>query len=331
MQNLESRQRRVIRIPLKKVLVVVSVVIGFVAVWAFINLSVPGFGFQNSQMQNMPNLPDLPVRTTQTDITDTREFLKIRYSGTIQTRNVSDTVREVRNTIRSYEGRIDEEEISPKIGQIRFVVAKSVFEAFRSEIESTTHKKLYSESISSENRLASKQEIEEKMDIATSSLEDLMIQKVNLDTQHTQILNAIQSELTSVQAQYATVKENMKYIEDEERLASMEATQITLSEKIRSIQNSLSNENSRYVRESQNLKNAVESAESTIENVEAQDENFTNNIETVNGYITVHWIGLWGLAKVFSPLHPTVVSILLILLMWVYLSRKGYTPRFEFV
>ena len=89
----------------------------------------------------------------------------------------------------------------------------------------------------------------------------------------------------------------------------------------------LNAENNSYATKNSNLQNQIANAEQDLNNVNKQDNNFTNNIETVNGYVSASWVSLWGLAVIFSPIHPTFIIIILIIAIWYYLKRKNYIPK----
>jgi len=147
-----------------------------------------------------------PEYQQQPSISDTREFLKTSFSATIKTRDVQEVVTDVKNIIKGADGRIDNLYSSEKSGSISFVVAKSKFDAFKGEIEALTHKKLYTESISSQNLLSQKQNIEEQTNNIVNTLADLNKQKEALTTKHNQTVNSISNELSRIQTELVLLK-----------------------------------------------------------------------------------------------------------------------------
>ncbi len=344
MENFEPKPRRVIKIPLKKIIGIV--VLGAILVFVYNEYFNHGYDFSmsigNNSVQNMPNVPSMTEtskgmpdmyrqRYEQTDITDTREFLKTNYSGVLKTRDVSEVVKDVKGAVREFKGRIDSENTSEKYGYISFVVPKDTFESFRSEIESITHEKLYIESISSQNLLGEKQYIEEQMNYATSSLAELEGEKVNLDARHIESLNSIQNKLTNIRNQVTAIQTQAQKMEEGDQLTILKNSERSLLDQVMVLQQSLERENATYYARNQNLVSYINQAKGVVLNVETQDSNFMGNIETVNGHIEVRWISIWGLAETFSPVHPTIVIVVLLLAIWFFLNRKGYTPKFEFV
>jgi hypothetical protein len=297
-------------------------------------------GSSSSRMISRSELPRIPTTGGypapdygygQADITDTREFLKINYSASIESRDVSKTVKDVKGAVREAEGRIDGENISEKSGYISFVVPKSRFDAFRDEVESITHRKLYTENVSSQNLLNQKQDIEQQMGMATSSLAALEQQKSNLDAQHAQTLGAMTRELENIQRELDTVRENMQFTTDESAQASLQNQENALINRQATVRQNRDNENRNYSSRNQNLVSSINAAKNNVGYVEKQDDQFENNIETVSGHVSVSWISFWGLLVIFSPLHPFFVFVIIIGLVWWYLKRKGYMPTVEFV
>jgi len=242
------------------------------------------------------------------DITDTRQFLKTSYSADIKTRDVKDIVRDVRGIIRDVDGRIDNSQESEKYSYVSFVVPTSKFEAFRDEIESLTYAKLITVNVSSENLLGQKQSIEEQTRSATSTLANLEKQKKALTTRHNQTLAGMNAELDTLQNQvpYPT-------------------------ERADTIKQSIDNENKSYNSQNQNLTNQIDAYKATITWIEKQDTQFGNNIETVNGYISVNWISYWQMARIISPIHPSILLIILILVLWKVLILSKVVPKIELV
>ena len=267
----------------------------------------------------------------QPDITDTREFLKTSYAGQIKTRRVGEIVNDVKNAVRDVEGRVDSLNSSEKYGRVSFVVPKSRFEEFRSAVESLTHKKLYSEDISSQNLLSQKQSLEEQTISAVTFLTNLEKSKQDLDVRHNQALAALQTELRGVQTRLALVREEKAVAQGQERVATWQREETLLTQQEAPIRQRQNEENRAHTIQDRNLSTQINQANDQLQNLGRQDTQFTNNIETVNGSVAVTWVSWWQLARIFSPIHPTIVIIVLALLLLFYLNRRGYIPKAEFV
>ncbi len=244
---------------------------------------------------NYPNA--YPYQNGTPDITDTREFLKTNYSAQIMTKDVADKVRDIKNAVRDADGRIDNFSSSEKYGYVSFVVSKDKFDDFKDEVESLTHKKLYTESISSQNLLGQKQSIEEQKSSIETRLAQLEKQKKDLD------------------AQYAA-----------------KLTQYAISEQDVEIRNNLIKEETRiYTEKSGILQGQINQTRRMLEGNAKQDTQFTNNIETVNGVVSVNWVSNWEMAKIFSPVHPVIIIVVLVIALIWFLNRKAYLPKIEIV
>lgn len=274
-----------------------------------------------------PNSYNYRYKEQTPTIKDTREFLKTSYNGSIKTRNVQDVTNEIKNIVKGADGRIDNFYSSEKIGGVTFVVAKSKFDAFREEIEKITHKKLFTETTSSQNLLTQKQGIEATTENIVNTLENLKNQKSALDTKHTQAVSSINKELTRIRAELVAVRAVIAVTTDPDVLISLRNQETSLVSQETSQKKLLNTENSNYKTQNQNLENSINNANNNLTNINEVDSQFTDNIETVSGHISVNWVSLWAMAKIFSPIHPTLVIIILVIAIRFYLKRKGHIPK----
>lgn len=263
----------------------------------------------------------------QVSISDTREFLKTNYSATIETRDVNKVVRFVENAIKGADGRVDSISTNEKYGSIKFVVAKSKFEDFRKEVEELTHEKLYTENVSSENLLTQKQGIEEQQGNIVNSLENWTMQRDSLVAKHNQTVSSINKEITRIGKELVSVRASMKTETDNIILASLVNQESYLIEQEKAQKKNLSSENSSYAIQKQNLDNLINNENSNLTNINKVDSQFMDNVETVNCYINVRWINLWEMAKIFSPIHPTLIIVIIIILAWILLRKKSFVPK----
>lgn len=338
MASIELNQRRVIRLSIKKI--VWAVVIIVVLLWLgkgflFGNFLRPT-SFEDRSGGAVPS--SLPADyyypdeyRQRPDITDTREFLKTSYAGYLKTRDVSEMVKEVKNAVRDVEGRVDSLNSSDRYGYVSFVVAKSRFEEFRSAVEGLTRKKLYREDISSQNLLSQKQGLELQTETATKRLADLEKNKTDLNARHNSALASLRAELSNVQNRLVLVQQEKAVAQSSDQVAAWQREETSLLQQKAAIQGRQTEENRVYNSQSQSLTTQIGQVNSQLQNLGQQDTQFANNIETVNGSVAVTWVSWWQLAKIFSPIHPTIVIIVLALLLLFYLNRRGYIPKVEFV
>lgn len=343
---MEQHQRKVIQV--SRVKSIVAVVLILIALFAWYSnygvvntISIaPESGGTTPSVSSM-DMVDEGVSETypgyysryQNDpsITDTREFLKVSYSATIQTRDVSQIVTDVKNIIKGADGRIDDLYSSEKSGRIGFVVAKSKFEAFRTEIEALTHKKLYVESVSSQNLLGQKQNIEERTSAIVGSLDELTRERTALITAHTQAVNIIQNELTRINNELTAVRTQIAHTTNAQILTSLRSQELVFVNEDARERERLVTENTSYASKKQKLDAQITSYDAHLTTVTQEDQQFSDNIETVNGSIYVRWVSFWELANIFSPISPLIIIALLVIVIWFYLRRRGFIPRVEWV
>ena len=344
--NKPKHTRRVIKVSRKKfiVAILVIVVVGFFCLLANSFYSQRYYSFGGG-MTNSVTAPSIATDSnytppmykgyggnSQPTITDTREFLKTSYSATIKTRDVASTVTDIKNIVKGSDGRVDSVYSSEKSGYVNFVVAKSKFDAFKAEVEALTNRKLYTETISSQNLLSQKQNIESQTTSIITTLDSLNKQKTDLTAQHTKIVSTINAELSRIKTELAVLRAKM---------ASPTYLQTTVSPQADTMQETdlvnqdtaqrqkLTVENNSYATQKQNLDNQIANFNNGLTNVNQQNTQFTDNIETVNGSVYVSWVSLWTLVTIFSPISPVIIIIILILIALIYLRHLGYVPKIE--
>jgi len=346
MEPLNMNPRKVIKVS-KKVFWVLLVAIIVIGGWFVLRMMrggysySTGFGAVGPKMMTQSNSPEMLQSSMppdyyrdygSPDITDTREFMKKSYSGNFKTRDVSETARDSKSIIRDADGRIDNENVSIKYASISFVIPKSNLESFRDEMATITNKKLYIETISSENQLSTKQQIEKQDEMAKLSLAELQAQQKALSSAHAKTLSSLQKQLADIRTQLTYTKSSKaSYSEgtpDYDKFAIQE-NNIYLQEQ--SLLQSINNENATYTNKNNDLKNYIAGANENIDNIKKTDEKFADNIETVNGYVNIQWITNWEMAKIFLPIHPTLLIIIILVVGWFLLRHKPYIPKVEFV
>jgi hypothetical protein len=328
--------RRVIRISKTKLFfIIVTLAILFLLAFLAYQVLNRSYGtYSSAPTSAFPQVSRPPYEggypQNQTDITDTREFMKTSYSSMIKTRDVQKVVTDVKNIIKGADGRIDAMNSSEKSGYVTFVVAKSNFDSFREEVEAITHRKLYTENISSQNLLSTKQNIEEQERTVVAQLDSLKSQLSTLEKKHTQTLGQLNTELYKIQAELAAVKTaiaNASPSTDQATMDGWKNQEIILTNKEATQRQRVLNENSVYAAQKQNLNSAIADQNARLTSVEKQDVRFANNIETVNGRVDVRWTSLWQMSKIFSPISPVWIIIILVLLLLGYLNHKKITPQ----
>ena len=333
---MDNVEKKVIKISKKKLIVsiIVLVLLAIVSLGLYLSRSHMYSLSNNSAGFMAPSVPGAydeessyyRNQKSALSVKDTREFMKTSYDTTIQTRNVKSVLRDVKGSIKVANGRIDQLNENTKSGYISFVIPKINFENFKDEIESITNEKLIVENISSENLLNQKQSIEQQKQNADNSLMGLEQQQKDLLAKHTQTKNKLSNEQKDLENELYLMdpppggfsSENIAYRQD-------------LSNQIEQKKQQITAENYTYTTNNQSIKNQINNVNNQLQNVAKQDSNFIDNIETVNGSIRIEWITLWQLIKVFSPIHPTIIIIILVIVIWYFLKRKNYIPVLELI
>jgi hypothetical protein len=286
-----------------------------------------GMQLQTAQYSILPNQP---YYSDQPSITDTREFNKLNYRATMRSRNVPSLTRLVEVAVRGNGGRVDRLESSEKSGHISFVVPQSKFEDFRIDMESMVDTRFLSVTISSQNMLAQKLTIEQKQDSADKSLATAKVVREKVVSDHKSALRTLQAQLDSVQqelvslgAQKAAIdidpnNNPIQLTQIESLIRDMEAQSSTLSVRI-------GTENSVYANKLQSADQQILYAQSQVDGVEKQDQSFTDNVETVNGTISIRWIGLVEMAFVYVPGFwiPGILATLTYIAIWWHRRKNS--------
>ncbi|OHA36663.1 MAG: hypothetical protein A3H57_03465 [Candidatus Taylorbacteria bacterium RIFCSPLOWO2_02_FULL_43_11] len=261
--------------------------------------------------------------------------MKTNYLAEIKVRDVSKVVNDVKNIVKGSDGRVDNFQSSEKKGYISFVVPKRNFDSFRDQVEALTHRRLYSENISSENLLGTKQTIETQTTAVVSELESLNRQKDALDKKHTQTVSAINAELARIKTELTLARKNISLLigttTDAALLSYWRDQEGSLTSQDSVQRQKLSSENSSYSYEKKDLDNQIAYQNSSLSYLSSQDTAFMNNVETVSGSVNVQWISWWQLARVFSPIHPTWIILILAVAVVAFLYHKKYIPKIELV
>jgi len=227
-----------------------------------------------------PN-PDVPI-------TDTREFLKIYYNASMQTRDVPALTRRVETTVRGYNGRIDNESSAEKYGYVSFALSQAKYDAFRDELEDLVDSRFLKVNISSQNLLSQKVSIEEQQKQADSALTDYKTARQKIVNAHTSAVQALQ-----------TIIDDTNTSENERIL----------------LREQLAKENGSYARNLSNADANIKYAEDWVKGVQTQDATLLANVATVNGTVSIQWISLWALILAYLPGYwiPFIFAVLAVL------------------
>ncbi|KKW19976.1 MAG: hypothetical protein UY63_C0004G0061 [Parcubacteria group bacterium GW2011_GWA2_51_10] len=244
-----------------------------------------------------PN-PDVPV-------TDTREFLKVNYSASMQTRDVQGLTRRVETTVRGYDGRIDQESSSPQYGYVSFVVPMSKYDAFRDELEGLVNKRFLTINVSSQNLLPQKQSIEEQQKQADSTLADYKAARQKLVNAHASAVQSIQLQIDADTQLLVSLRAQTPTGEIQTQIQAVSHNLTTLKQR-------LENENASYAAQLSNADSNIKYAENWQTAVKTQDQVFLDSVATVTGSVSVQWISYWAMVQLYLPGYwiPAIFAVL---------------------
>ena len=264
-----------------------------------------------------------PYYYGQPSATDTREFLKTSYQASVRTMHVQDLTRRIETTIRGHGGRVDQESSSPDYGSVSFVVPADKFDDFRTEFEGMVNWRFLSVSVSAENLLPQKQEIEGAQSQTQSSLADLTASRKKLVATHASTVATLQAEIDADTKELATLRAQTST--DPTQEASIAAQMQTVLADQASFKSRLANENSNYTYNLQNIDSSIKYTQANLGNIQTQDQNLTANVATVNGTISLSSITLWQIAMLYLPGYsiPTIFAILTVLSYFWDRRRHG--------
>ncbi|OGG56004.1 hypothetical protein A2680_00515 [Candidatus Kaiserbacteria bacterium RIFCSPHIGHO2_01_FULL_55_37] len=245
--------------------------------------------------------PPAPDYNPNVPVTDTREFLKVNYNSSMQTRDVQGLTRRVETTVRGYDGRIDQESSTPRSGYVSFVIPQSKYEAFRAELESLVDSRFLTVNISSQNLLPQKQSIEEQQKQADTSLAGYETARQKLVSSHATTLKSYQSQIDSDTQQLASLRASLSNTGDPVQQTQIYAQIQAVSNDLLLLRAQLNNENASYGVQLKNADANIKSAKDWQKAVKTQDQALLDNVATVNGTVSVQWISLWEMAQLYLP------------------------------
>lgn len=232
-------------------------------------------------------------------ITDNRELLKTDYSANIESRHVIKLTERLQTTIRGFGGRVDTSYSNKESGSITFVVPATKLDAFKAELTSIAGSRFVTESISNENLLPQKKNLEKQH-------VDLKLSQQELNTQRESLTATHATALTNLQTQINSINRRIKALETElannpDQFTEITAQKTGLEQRRNNISSQIIRENEEYNNNLNLLNSRVQGVEDSLKNNSEQDTNLTDSAATVRGTITVSHINLWELITKYIP------------------------------
>jgi hypothetical protein len=331
---MENNIEKVLYISRKKTIVtiIILLILGFIVCMGLPAIRNKTFGLSN-QSQMMVGMPPPHPGYSESNglITDTREFLKTSYSAQIKTRDVPSVMDKAESIIHDMGGRVDSINNSTKSGYINFVIPKTEFYEFKDQIEKLTNKKLFTETEFSQNLLGQKQNIEQEADIIVKSLAELNTEKQNITNQHSKTINSINTNLASVGKELTSIKTLISSTTNADLLSTYRNQENILLQKQSTLNQNKNQENSSYTTKIANINTQINQANGNLDINTKKDIQFGNNIETVNGNISVNWITIWKIVEIYSPIPMSLVVLIFIILLWIILRKTKVLPKIKFI
>ncbi len=266
------------------------------------------------------------------DITDTREFLKTTFSFDIKTRNVGKMHTRLKTIIRGYDGRIDNSNLNEKYASISFVLPKSTYDSFVEEVTEIFPEKFITIHENSTNLLGQKQNIEDQTEYASSTLETLKIERIDAIKKHEDKKSASLKEMGRLEKNMNILLDQRKTISSTEKEALKKIDdQISYLRKIHNdVASDLMRAMTQHKKDLENFDNQIKNKENNLIELGKQDTELINNVETVNGTITLQWISLFNMVNLYIPFTKILIiffiGIIIFYLLFGRKSKEIYLP-----
>jgi hypothetical protein len=260
--------------------------------------------------------------STVSTISDTREFNKVSYSGNIRTREVEDIAKKVTALVHAAGGRVDNSSASEYSAYISFVLPKSNFESFQSDIVSLVNPKLYTKYINQNNLLNQKQNIETNQADNATQIAATEKQKSDLTTSHKKTLASYNASLIQVKNQLVYINTQLQKATNTSDIEDLKGQQKNFLSLQSSYNSDIAQENSSYNTSLNSYNASLEYLNKNKTDLVKTDQKFTEDVETVNGTISINHISLWQLFDVYSPISLATILCVLFLAAFIYVLVK---------
>lgn len=265
-----------------------------------------------------------PYSPQSLDITDTREYLKTTFGLDIKTRKVGQTYTRVKTIIRGYGGRIDNSSLSEKSAHLSFVVPKSDYDSFVEEVQGMFPEKFIKLSENTSNLLPQKQYIEEQTEQSNETLDDLKQDRTDLVKKHEEKVASSQKEINRLNGIIYSLTEQRKNVSATDTVELKKINdQINYYVRLRTTQNqTLTDENNQYQKNLNILDQKISAQENRLTDLNKQDTNLINNVETVNGTISIRWISVFEIVNLYVPVYKTIIILCLLIILYYFLFGR---------
>jgi len=256
----------------------------------------------------------------EADISDTREFLKTSYHAELRTCSVEKMSRQIQTMVRGYNGRIDNLSTNDKYANISFVIPKKSLETFQDELSGMVGVRFFSESMSSNNLLPQKQNIEKNTESSLTGLADLQEQKKNLTENHDRVvaewqkgIDGILKNISDLRAEVTTSTARQQVIA--EQVSGLIARKNYLSQKI-------ARENIEFQNQLNLIDAGITNTNQNLDNLQNQDQQLLADVETVQGSVSVRWISVWDIVNLYVPVARLLMIGFALVIVWYFVFGR---------
>lgn len=258
------------------------------------------------------------------DITDTREYLKTNFGLDIKTRKVEKMHTRLKTMIRGYDGRIDSANLNERYANINFVLPKSTYESFIEEATEMFPEKFITLHENSTNLLGQKQNIEQQTEYASTSLDNLKMERTDNIKKYDEKYASLNKEISRLQrimeniveqrkTVSSTEKETIKKLDDQLNDARQTHNDF-VSELLRTM--------TQHEKDLENFDNQIKNVENNLIELGKQDTQLINDVETVNGTITLRFISLFEIVNLYIPVYKTIIIICILIIIGYFLFGR---------
>lgn len=259
------------------------------------------------------------------DITDTREYLKTTFGLDIKTRKVEKMHTRLKTIIRGYDGRIDNANLNEKYASISFVLPKSTYESFVQEVTEMFPEKFISIHENNTNLLWQKQNIEQQTQYSSTTLENLKTERADNIKKYDEKIASLNKEISRLDnSMYALVTQKKTVSSTDTETLKKINDQINYLSRIRSDHtHELIKTMTQHEKDLANFDNQIKNTENNLVELGKQDTKLINNVETVNGTITLRFVSLFEIVNLYIPVYKSFIIIcILIIIGYILFGRK---------
>ena len=254
-------------------------------------------------------------------VPDTREFLQYEYNAQIKSRRVPEITGRLQTVVRGYGGRVDSVSVQKKYGYIYFVVPKSSFDDFKSEVKSLVNARFYEESVQGQNLLPEKIVIEQSLDTTNQSLVSWQESLSALSKEHEGHILYMQKQLNSIASRIAKLRMEVTSSTARQKEISTELSRLYAAQA--ETQKNIKEENEYYNSQKFYLEDQIKITQKQIANLVGQDKELQGAVETVQGSIQLQWVSVFEMINIYVPYFWLwVVSICIVIVLVRYYGKR---------